>query len=309
MDTACSSSMVAVHTACRSLHEGESDMALAGGVMLMLDQRLYASASGQGMLSPTGHCHAFDVAADGFVRSEGCAIVVLKRLPDADGRRTEIQCALCGAHLGHVFSGEKLTAKDTRHCVNSLSLHFIQATEAASLETAVFGGGCFWCGEAVFQRLRGVVSVLSGYAGGDKVNPTYEEVCGGATGHAEVVKIEFDPQSIGYEVLLEVFFAMHDPTTLNLQGNDVGSQYRSVIFYSSAAQQAVAARYIKRLAETREFPAPLVTALEPLSNFYPAGADHFDYYNQHGGQPYCRLVISPKIKKLQEKFKKILKTA
>ena len=128
----------------------------------------------------------------------------VKRLPDADGRRTEIQCATCGAHLGHVFLGEKMTPRDTRHCVNSLSLQFIPKSKMSEIETAVFGGGCFWCGEAVFRKFKGVGSVLSGYAGGDKINPTYEEVSGGTTGHAEVIKIEFDPKIINYEIQRQI---------------------------------------------------------------------------------------------------------
>jgi len=159
----------------------------------------------------------------------------VKRIPDADGMRTEIQCANCGAHLGHVFQGEKYTPKNIRHCVNSLSLKFIPA-EQKGLETIVLAGGCFWCTEAVFLRVEGVKSVVSGYAGGTASNPSYEQVSGGKTGHAESVKIEFFPEKISLEKLLEIFFAAHDPTSLNKQGNDIGSQYRSAIFFTSTSR-------------------------------------------------------------------------
>ena len=230
----------------------------------------------------------------------------VKRLPDADGRRTEIQCATCGAHLGHVFLGEKMTPRDTRHCVNSLSLQFIPKSKMSGIETAVFGGGCFWCGEAIFRKLRGVGSVLSGYAGGEKANPAYEEVISGETGHAEVVKIEFDPDQISYETLLEVLFEMHDPTTLNRQGNDMGSQYRSVIFYTSDRQKTAALNFIKKLMAEKKFNQPIVTEIKPLTAFYPVEDYHFDYFNKNKNQPYCRVIISPKIKKIEEKFGRLI---
>jgi len=231
----------------------------------------------------------------------------VKRAPDSDGRRTEIQCAICGAHLGHVFLGEKMTPADARHCVNSLSLRFIPKAQMADIETAAFGGGCFWCCEAVFQKLRGVDSVLSGYAGGNKENPTYEEVSSGATGHAETVKIEFDPTVINYETLLEVFFEMHDPTTLNRQGDDVGSQYRSVIFYTSPAQKISAENFIKKLSAAGKFAAPIVTEIRPLTTFYPAEDYHVDYFINHKKQPYCRAIISPKIRKIEEEYGRLVK--
>ncbi len=231
----------------------------------------------------------------------------VKHQLDADGSRTEISCAVCGAHLGHVFSGEKMTPLNTRHCVNSLSLHFIPSSEMKKIETAVFGGGCFWCGEEIFKRLRGVASVLSGYSGGQGENPSYEEVCGGQTGHAEVVKIEFDPTVISYETLLDVFFEMHDPTTLNRQGNDEGSQYRSVIFYSTEDQNEITQKYIKKLTLANKLSNPIVTEIKVLTNFYPAEDYHFNYYSNNLNQSYCRMVISPKIKKIEEKFSRLVR--
>jgi peptide-methionine (S)-S-oxide reductase len=169
-------------------------------------------------------------------------------------------------------------------------------------ELATFGGGCFWCLEAVFERLDGVTSVTSGYAGGKKDNPTYQEVCSGATGHAEVVQIAFDPKKISYEKLLEIFWAAHDPTTLNQQGADVGTQYRSVILYHNAAQKA-AAEKSKETAQWR-FPAAIVTEIVPLTRFYPAEDYHQDYFRKHPNAPYCAVVISPKLEKLKPKLAK-----
>lgn len=175
------------------------------------------------------------------------------------------------------------------------------------LETAVFGGGCFWCTEAVFQRLRGVKKVTSGYAGGSLPNPSYEAVSTGTTGHAEVIKVEYDPDEISYPDLLDVFFGTHDPTTLNRQGNDVGTQYRSVIFYANDEQKEKAEKAIQELSAQNVFDKPIVTTLEPLGTFYEAESYHKDYYNQNQSKPYCQVVISPKVKKLREKFAPLLR--
>jgi peptide-methionine (S)-S-oxide reductase len=170
----------------------------------------------------------------------------------------------------------------------------------AKLETATLAGGCFWCLEAVFQRLRGVESVVSGYMGGHTANPTYAEVCSGETGHAEVVQIRFDPAVISYADLLEVFFAIHDPTTLNQQGNDRGTQYRSAIFYHSPEQLAAAEAAI--LAEQAGWPDPVVTELVAAEVFYPAEDYHQDYFAHNTYQPYCQFVVAPKLRKTVEKF-------
>jgi len=173
---------------------------------------------------------------------------------------------------------------------------------------AVFGGGCFWCVEAVFDELRGVHSVISGYAGGTTENPTYEQVCGGRTGHAEAVKVEFDPAQISFRDLMTVFFATHDPTTLNRQGNDVGTQYRSVIFYASEDQKQQAAAFIKELDEAKTFKNSIVTTLEPLDDFYPAEDYHQKYYASNPYQPYCQYMIPPKLSKLHKQFSQLLKS-
>ncbi len=176
-----------------------------------------------------------------------------------------------------------------------------------SLQTATFGGGCFWCVEAVFEELNGVTSVVSGYAGGHKENPTYKEVCDGTTGHAEVCQIQYDPKIVSYAELLEVFWKTHDPTTLNRQGNDVGTQYRSVIYYHNDEQKQLAEGYKKKLDEEKIWPNPIVTEIEPLPKFYPAENYHQDYYSENGNQPYCSFVITPKLEKFRKVFKDKLK--
>jgi peptide-methionine (S)-S-oxide reductase len=175
-------------------------------------------------------------------------------------------------------------------------------------EVAVFGGGCFWCTEAVFDELRGVNSVVSGYAGGAVKNPTYEQVCGGGTGHAEVIKIDFDPSQIAFKDLLTVFFATHDPTTLNRQGNDVGTQYRSTVLYANDEQKKEAEALIIELNDTKVFGNPVVTTVEPLGEFYPAESYHQKYYANNPYQPYCQYMIPPKLNKLHKQFRDLLKS-
>ncbi len=175
------------------------------------------------------------------------------------------------------------------------------------IETAVFGGGCFWCTEAVFKSLKGVSSVLPGYAGGTASNPTYEQVSSGNTGHAEAVQIEFDPKQVSYETLLTVFFASHDPTTLNRQGADVGTQYRSVVFYTTPEQKVAAEKFIADLNTSNELGNPIVTTVDPLDKFYVAEDYHRDYFANHPNQPYCLVVINPKLEKVKHKFAELLK--
>jgi peptide-methionine (S)-S-oxide reductase len=175
------------------------------------------------------------------------------------------------------------------------------------METATFGAGCFWCVEAVFAELKGVSSVLPGYAGGENPNPTYKEVCTGTTGHAEVAQIIFDPSVISFAELLEVFWMTHDPTTLNRQGADVGTQYRSVIFYHSEQQKKEAEFYKKKLTEENVFPNPIVTEIVPFEEFYVAESYHNDYYENNPDQGYCRMVIRPKVEKFRKAFATKLK--
>ncbi|HWD93586.1 MAG TPA: peptide-methionine (S)-S-oxide reductase MsrA [Verrucomicrobiae bacterium] len=178
---------------------------------------------------------------------------------------------------------------------------FSQSMNTNQTETATFGGGCFWCMEAEFQRIPGVVSVTSGFAGGHTANPSYEDVCTGDTGHAEVTQIVFDPQKVSYDKLLDYFWDAHDPTTLNQQGADVGTQYRSIILYSSPAQKAAAEK--SKAEAQKNFKSPIVTQIAPLDHFYKAEDYHQDYYNNHTSAPYCQVVIKPKLKKFEQKLK------
>lgn len=173
-------------------------------------------------------------------------------------------------------------------------------------ETVVFGGGCFWCTEAVFSNLKGVEKVTPGYAGGIVKNPTYEQVCTGKTNHSEVVEIIYDPKIISFSVLLEIFFAFHDPSTLNQQGADIGSQYRSIILYTLETQKKESEKYIQKLL-TNKIYQKVTTELKLLEDFYPAEVSHQRYFTLHQSAPYCQMVIDPKIKKLQEKYKNFLK--
>ncbi len=175
------------------------------------------------------------------------------------------------------------------------------------LDTATFGAGCFWCVEAVFQNVKGVHSVISGYTGGSLPNPTYKQICDGATGHAEACQINFDPKEISYPELLEIFWKTHDPTTLNRQGNDIGTQYRSAIFYHNDEQKKLAEHYKKELNASGAFDVPIITEITPFAQFYKAEAYHQNYYNDNKLQPYCMFVIQPKIEKMKKVFKEKLK--
>lgn len=174
-------------------------------------------------------------------------------------------------------------------------------------EVATFAGGCFWCTEAVFLELNGVNKVVSGYIGGKTINPTYKEICNGDTGHAEAIQITFDPTTISFGVLLEIFFATHDPTTLNRQGNDIGTQYRSEIFYNNEAQKQLSEEYIALMTKENTFGKPIVTTVSPSSKFYEAEDYHQNYYNQNKMQGYCSYIITPKIEKLQKVYNDKLK--
>jgi len=180
--------------------------------------------------------------------------------------------------------------------------------QAASSEVATLAGGCFWCLEAVFKEVAGVRNVVSGYTGGTTVNPTYEQVCSGKTGHAEAVQISFDPLKISYREILEIFFSIHDPTTLNRQGGDVGTQYRSAIFYHGEQQKIIAEELIAELNTAQLWKKPIVTQIVPLHTFYPAEDYHQGYFSLHPEQGYCQVVISPKVNKLRQQWSKHLKT-
>lgn len=206
-----------------------------------------------------------------------------------------------------IFIALVLMSCDVQHNTKLQAMNQSQNGKPAALDTATFGGGCFWCVEAVFQRIKGVYSIESGYSGGQVKNPTYEQVCTGTTGHAEVAQIAYDPKVVSYEDLLDVFWRTHDPTTLNRQGNDVGTQYRSVIFYHSAEQQRIAEKSKKEAGALGLWKDPIVTEISPLTIFYKAEDYHQNYYNTHSSQPYCTFVIGPKIQKLNQLFKDKLK--
>lgn len=213
----------------------------------------------------------------------------VSRVPDIDGLRTEIECANCGAHLGHVFMGEGFTAKNTRHCVNSVSLDFVPVKLAPGrYGTAIFAGGCFWGVDYFMQKAPGVISVTSGYTGGWVKNPSYKEVCTGTTGHAEAVKIIYDPAKTTYDKLLRLFLEIHDPTQSGGQGPDIGDQYRSEIFYLNDAQKAAAEKDLK-LLQDKGFKT--VTAVTKAGEFYNAEDYHQDYYLKNGHTPYCHAYI------------------
>ncbi len=177
----------------------------------------------------------------------------------------------------------------------------------ADLQTAIFGGGCFWCLEAVYDRVQGVTRVESGYAGGHVDHPTYQQVCDGDTGHAEVVRVTFDPAQASYRELLDVFFTIHDPTTLNRQGNDTGTQYRSVIYFTSDAQKQEAEKTIAELSAAHVWHTPIVTTVEKAPEFYVAEDYHQEYFANNGNQPYCQFVVAPKVQKFEHKFAKKMK--
>jgi peptide methionine sulfoxide reductase msrA/msrB len=207
------------------------------------------------------------------------------RTPDPDGMRTEITCSTCGAHLGHVFLNEGFTDKNTRHCVNSISLQFIPArVPQGATDTAYFAGGCFWGVEYYMEQAPGVLSVESGYMGGRTENPDYREVSSHQSGHAESVRVVYDPSKTGYEEVAKLFFEIHDPTQMNRHGPDVGDQYRSEVFYRSVEQKEIAEKLVSILENKG---LKVVTLIKPATTFWKAEEYHQDYYVTHGGTPYC----------------------
>jgi peptide-methionine (S)-S-oxide reductase len=215
--------------------------------------------------------------------------------------------AFAGLVAIHYFPGESIP-QGNFPTPDPVEVETNAQARASDLETATFGSGCFWCTEAVFQQLKGVQTVISGYCGGSVANPTYKDICSGMTGHAEVIQVTFDPKIVSYQELLEVFWRTHDPTTLNRQGNDVGTQYRSVIFHHSDTQRQLAERYRQKIDAAHVFSKPLVTEIAPFTTFYAAEDYHQNYYTNHTQQPYCRSIIGPKLDKLRKVFQDKLKT-
>lgn len=213
----------------------------------------------------------------------------VKHTPDGDGMRTEITCNSCGAHLGHVFIGEGYTAKNTRHCVNSISLNFIPSKdETADTAKAIYAGGCFWGMEYYFKKANGVISTRVGYIGGHKDNPTYKEVCYTNTGHIEATEVTFNPKVISFDSLTKLFFELHDPTQVMRQGPDIGEQYKSAIFYLTDEQREISEKLINILKEKGY---KVATELIPAKTFWEAEDYHQDYYNHKGGIPYCHSYV------------------
>lgn len=208
----------------------------------------------------------------------------VRRLMDADRQRTEIVCSRCNGHLGHVFTGEGFTTKSTRHCINSISLDFVSDEAVLDTEEAIFAAGCFWGVEYYFKRLPGVLKTEVGYTGGHQKNPSYTAVCTGKTGHAESVRVIFDPQRLAYEDLVKYFFEIHDPQQLNYQGPDIGTQYASTIFYYDDKQKQTAISVVMLLKQKGY---AVVTQIKPVSAFFRAETDHQDYYERIGKTPYC----------------------
>lgn len=239
----------------------------------------------------------------------------VKWVDDADWMRTEITCTNCNWHLWHVFIGERITEKNTRHCVNSLSMKFVKKDKTLHdtqddekvYEKATFGWGCFWCIEAGIQRLKGVIEVQSWYSGWKRTYPSYEHICTGCTGHIEVVQVTFDPTIISYETLLKVFFTLHNPTSVDKQWWDAGEQYRSVIFYHDTIQRDIIEKVIAEINSTGIYDSPIVTQVSKLEQFWIAEWYHQNYFNQHENKPYCQLVINPKLAKLRKEWAHLLK--
>lgn len=202
-----------------------------------------------------------------------------------------------------LYFGGKASGQQNKHSTNSMTNQFNEE----GYQTATFGTGCFWCTEAIFQNVNGVEKVESGYSGGKIKNPTYKEICSGLTGHAEVIQLTYNPKKVSFDTLLEIFWQTHDPTTLNRQGNDEGTQYRSVIFYHTEEQKELAEKYKNKLSEAGAFDGPVVTEISPFSTFYKAENYHQDYYNLNGNAPYCAFIIQPKLEKFKKVFKDKLK--
>ena len=250
-----------------------------------------------------------------FFEQEDKESVVFKSDNSFGMRRTEALCGRCNSHLGHLFDdGPEPTGK--RYCMNAISLDFVpdgikdesdSKNESENSDTIIIGGGCYWCVEAVYQKLDGVKKVISGFAGGTIENPSYEQVCSGTTGAAEVIEITYDTAITNLDEIFQIFFTVHDPTTLNRQGGDIGTQYRSVIFYKNEEQKIAATSIINELNDKKVYSNKIVTTLEPLIKFYKAADYHQNYYQNNKSQGYCQMVIQPKIEKFEKVFKDRLK--
>jgi peptide methionine sulfoxide reductase msrA/msrB len=279
-------SRIILHKGTEPPFSGEYDKFYEDGVYLCKRCNALLFESSKKFKSGCGW-PSFDAAVKGAVEKK------------RDGLRIEIVCANCNAHLGHVFYGEFMTLRNTRHCVNSLSLRFIPNENKE--KSIVLGGGCFWCLDSAFRIVPGVTKVICGYSGGKKKNPSYNMVCTGLTGHAEVVKIEYDDKKINLNKILEVFFKIHDPTTKNRQKYDIGTQYRSIILYNSWNQRNTIMNYMEEIAG--DYKKPIVTQVVPLIDYYEAEEYHQDYFNKNPNNAYCKASIPEKVEKVKEILK------
>lgn len=266
---------VIIHKGTEPASSGEFDKHDAEGtyVCKQCDAPLYNSSD---KFNSSCGWPSFDDEIDGAV----------KRTLDADGRRTEITCNKCGGHLGHVFLGEKLTNKNIRHCVNSISMKFIPTGQEVTIQKAYLAGGCFWGIQHLLKDFEGVIATSVGYMGGHTDSPTYEEVCGGKTGHAETVEVDFDPATTDFEKLTRFFLEIHDPTQVNRQGPDIGDQYRSVIFYTDETQKETAENLIKFL---NSHGYTVATEITKAGTYWKGEEYHQDYYVKTGKAPYCHI--------------------
>ncbi len=263
--------------ASRVIEKGGTERAFTGQYLNHKAKGTYTCARCNSPLFPSG---AKFKSGTGWPSFDQALPGAVKEVPDKDGRRVEIRCARCDGHLGHVFRGERFTDKQTRHCVNSVALGFSQKQQ----QQAFFAGGCFWGVEHLLEKIPGVLSVESGYMGGRVKDPSYKQVISGRTGHAETVRVTFDPDQVDYQTLAKAFFEIHDPTQSNRQGPDVGSQYRSAVFVTDSEQEKIIADLISKL---RKKGYAVVTEVEPAETFWPAEAYHQDYYVRTGKAPYC----------------------
>ncbi len=288
------------------LREKGTEQPYSGKLLLNKDSGVYKCSACGNVLFTSGSKFESHCGWPSFDEEVAGGKIITKTDNSHGMTRTEIMCGRCGGHLGHLFD-DGPTSTGKRYCVNSVSLEFVDANtfkkEENHMDTLTLGGGCFWCIEAVFQQMKGVISAESGYSGGKTVNPSYEDVCSGNTGHVEVVQIIFDKNITSMEDILKVFFTVHDPTSLDKQGADEGYQYRSVIYFRSDAQKKTAQDIIAALDKAKAYESPIVTKVEPFSVFYKAELSHQDYYENNKSKGYCQMVIQPKIDKFEKVFK------